>query len=101
MFVEESLKVPARVWREAFTAFPEVDHSAELRSLDLPVLLVYGDQDALIPRHEQDVLLDALPDARLEVYEGVGHALHWEQPRRFAADVAAFSRYCAGLPLSR
>jgi pimeloyl-ACP methyl ester carboxylesterase len=46
-------------------------------------------------------LLDALPDARLEVYEGVGHALHWEQPRRFEADVAAFSRYCAGLPLSR
>jgi non-heme chloroperoxidase len=37
MFVDESLKVPARVWREAFTAFAEVDHSAELRSLDLPV----------------------------------------------------------------
>jgi non-heme chloroperoxidase len=37
MFVDESLKVPARVWREAFTAFAEVDHSAEVRSLDLPV----------------------------------------------------------------
>jgi len=35
------------------------------------------------------------------VYEGVGHALHWEQPERFAADVAEFSRYSAGLPLSR
>ena len=101
VFVDESLKVPARVWREAFTGFPEVDYSAELRSLGTPTLIVYGDQDALIPRNEQDVLMKTLPDARLEVYEGVGHALHWEQPERFAADVVAFSRYCAGLPLSR
>ena len=34
-------------------------------------------------------------------YEGVGHAVHWEQPERFAQDVAAFSRYFAGLQLSR
>ncbi|HEX5897578.1 MAG TPA: hypothetical protein VFY47_14715 [Thermoleophilaceae bacterium] len=56
---------------------------------------------AFIPREVQDELLDTLPDARLRVYEGVGHAVHWEQPERFAADVAEFSRYCAGLPLSR
>jgi non-heme chloroperoxidase len=101
VFVDESLKVPARVWREAFTGFPEVDYSAELQSLGTPTLIVYGDQDALIPRNEPNVLMKALPDARLEVYEGVGHALHWEQPERFAADVVAFSRYCAGLQLSR
>jgi pimeloyl-ACP methyl ester carboxylesterase len=101
VFVDESLKVPARVWREAFRAFPEVDYSAELRSLRAPALLVWGDQDVLIPRAEQDLLLDTLPDARLEVYEGTGHAVHWDEPERFAGDVAAFSRYCAGLPLSR
>jgi non-heme chloroperoxidase len=101
VFVDETLKVPAHVWREAFAGFPEVDYSADLRNLGTPTLLVYGDQDALIPRTEQDLLLDTLPDARLEVYEGVGHALHWEQPQRFAADVVEFSRYCAGLPLSR
>ena len=42
-----------------------------------------------------------LPDARLEVYEGTGHAVHWDQPLRFARDVAAFSRYSAALQLSR
>ena len=101
VFVDESLKVPARVWREAFTGFPRVDYSAELSGVNVPSLLVYGDQDELIPRTEQDLLLETLPDARIEVYEGIGHAMHWEQPERFAADVAAFSRYCAGLPLSR
>jgi non-heme chloroperoxidase len=100
-FVDESLKVPARVWREAFNGFPRVDYSAELSGLNIPALIVYGDQDELISRTEQDALLDALPDARFEVYEGVGHAMHWEQPERFAQDIVEFSRYCAGLPLSR
>jgi non-heme chloroperoxidase len=62
---------------------------------------VWGDQDAFIPRAIQDELLGALTDSRLEVYEGVGHAVHWEQPARFAADIVEFSRYCAGLQLSR
>jgi non-heme chloroperoxidase len=101
VFVDESLKVPARVWREVFTDLPEIDYSAELRALATPTLLVYGERDSMIEREEQDVLLDLLPDARLTVYEGVDHAVHWEQPERFAADVAEFSRYSAGLQLSR
>jgi non-heme chloroperoxidase len=101
VFVDESLNVPARVWREAFTAFPEVDYSAHLPVVGAPTLLVSGDRDALIPRGEQEVLLQLLPDARLVVYEGVGHAVHWERPERFAADIVEFSRYCAGLQLSR
>jgi non-heme chloroperoxidase len=100
-FVSESLKVPARVWNQTFTGFLEVDHVDGLAQLVAPALLVWGERDAFIPRDVQDELLEMLPDARLEVYENVGHAVHWEQPERFARDVAAFSRYCAGLQLSR
>jgi non-heme chloroperoxidase len=100
-FVAESLKLSARSWRDLFLGFAELDQPAGAVELPMPTLLVWGDQEAFIPREVQDQLLETLPDARLEVYEGVGHALHWEQPERFAADVAAFSRYCAGLQLSR
>jgi non-heme chloroperoxidase len=100
-FVSESLKVPARVWRDTFTGFLDVNHVDGLENVTTPALLVWGDQDAFIPRESQDELLEALANSRLNVYEGVGHALHWEQPERFAADVVEFSRYCAGLPLSR
>jgi pimeloyl-ACP methyl ester carboxylesterase len=27
------------------------------------------------------------------VYEGAGHELHWEEPKRFAADLVAFAQY--------
>jgi non-heme chloroperoxidase len=100
-FVSESLKVPARVWRAAFTGFLEVDQSDELENVTTPALLVWGDQDAFIKRETQDELLGALADSRLNVYQGVGHAVHWEQPERFASDITEFSRYCAGLQLSR
>jgi len=100
-FVAESMKVPARVWRDLFLGFAEIDQADGVAELEMPALLVWGDRDAFITREVQDELLETLPDPRLEVYEGVGHAVHWERPRRFARDVAAFSRYSAGLQLSR
>jgi pimeloyl-ACP methyl ester carboxylesterase len=100
-FVAESLKLPAQAWRELFLGFAELDQPDGAEELRMPALLVWGDRDAFIPREVQDELIETLPDARLRVYEGVGHAVHWERPKRFAADVAAFSRCSAGLPLSR
>ena len=32
----------------------------------------------------------AIDGARLVVYPGAGHAVHWERPERFAADLANF-----------
>jgi pimeloyl-ACP methyl ester carboxylesterase len=53
-------------------------------------LIVWGDRDEIFLRPEQDKLLAAIPHARLSVYEGVGHAPHWERPERFTAEVMAF-----------
>jgi non-heme chloroperoxidase len=101
VFVQESLKVPPRVWAAAFNGFAELDQGLDLWGVRVPTLLIWGDRDAFTPRAAQDGLLEALEEARLEVYEGVGHAVHWEQPLRFARDVTAFSRYSAALQLSR
>jgi pimeloyl-ACP methyl ester carboxylesterase len=54
--VQESLKVPARVWKAVFQAFLEADFSAELSKIKTPTLIVWGDQDALVPRSLQDIL---------------------------------------------
>jgi pimeloyl-ACP methyl ester carboxylesterase len=57
----------------------------------VPTLLVWGDRDEFVPRSDQDAMAAAISDARLIVYGGGGHALHWERPERFAADVARFA----------
>lgn len=98
MVVSESLRVPARVWRSALEGLMQADHSAELRRIDKPTLVVWGDRDEFFPRPDQDALLEAIPHAQLLVYEGAGHGLHWEEPERFARNVAAFAEAVAVHP---
>lgn len=90
--VAESLRVPARVWREALARLLEVDVTHELGHISAPTLLLAGGRDELTPYEAQVVLRDAIPDARLIVYPDGGHAVHWEDPAQVAADIATFVR---------
>jgi len=90
--VDESLKVPARVWRAAFEGFLEDAVARDLGKIRAPSLIMWGTRDALASRRDQDDLVTAIAGSRLLVYGGAGHALHWEEPERFAADVVAFVR---------
>lgn len=88
--VEESLKVPARVWRDAFEGFVTNDCSGDIGGIAAPTLLAWGERDSYSLRSDQEALLGAIRGSRLLVYEGAGHAFHWEDPARFAADLSAF-----------
>jgi non-heme chloroperoxidase len=90
--VQESLKVPARVWRAAFEGFLEDEAAAELGKIRASTLVIWGARDALCSRRDQDALLAAIGGSRLMIYEGAGHGLHWEEPARFARDLVAFAR---------
>ncbi|HEX6418542.1 MAG TPA: alpha/beta fold hydrolase, partial [Acidimicrobiales bacterium] len=97
--VDELLKVPARVWRQLFAALLRYDDTDELHRIGVPTLLVWGDVDALVPRGMQDQLAVSIPDAEVRVYPGAGHTPRWDDPRRFADDLAAFAAEV--LPASR
>jgi non-heme chloroperoxidase len=89
--IAESLELPARVWHAVFGKLLELD-PLPLSTIVAPTLILWGDRDTVARRADQDELLAGLRYARLTVYEGTGHALHWEEPERFAADVALFVR---------
>jgi non-heme chloroperoxidase len=88
--VDESLKAPARVWRETFASIFEYDDAKELPSLVTPTLLVWGDRDGIIDRRATEALAQSIRSSKLLTYEDIGHTPHWEAPQRFARDVAAF-----------
>jgi non-heme chloroperoxidase len=90
--VDESLRVPAQVWREAFAALLADDFSAELQHLRAPTLLVQGGRDNFVPATDTERLLQVLPQARAAVWAEAGHAVHWEEPERFAAELVHFVR---------
>jgi pimeloyl-ACP methyl ester carboxylesterase/tetratricopeptide (TPR) repeat protein len=87
--LKESMKLPARVWREIMAEMMSPDMGVELKKIKAPTLILWGDKD-FFPRSEQDALVSGLRNAELKVYKDTGHALHWERPDKFAADLQAF-----------
>ena len=88
--LRETLTLPAHVWREVMTEMMSPNAQADLAKIKTPTLILWGDKETVFPRSEQDLLLAALPNARLKVYEDTGHGMHWERPERFAKDLQEF-----------
>src|SRR5918995_4412049 len=91
--VSESLKLPARVWRdylEGAVLSIDQDYVLELRQIDVPTLMLWGDEDHLFPREDQERLAAAISGATLKVYPETGHAVHWDRPEWVVRDLEAF-----------
>jgi pimeloyl-ACP methyl ester carboxylesterase len=63
----------------------------ELDRISNRVLLVWGDRDRLVFHRGADQILDAVPGARLELLEGIGHCPQVEVPERFTKLLLEFS----------
>jgi pimeloyl-ACP methyl ester carboxylesterase len=87
--VSESMRAPADVWQSTVAGM-RADRGSGPTGITAPTLLIWGDEDGLALRDQQERLLAALPESRLEVYRDSGHSPNWEQPVRVAADIAAF-----------
>lgn len=89
-FVAESMKVPAAVFQATLKGIMETDIVAALHNIKVPTLIVWGDKDGICPLAGQRLMQQKIQKARLIIYEGTGHALHWEAPERFANDLLKF-----------
>ena len=89
VLVAESLKVPARVWKDTLRGLLDTDVRPSLARITAPTLLIAGDADPFVS-DDQRFLLGAIPGARLALYDGVGHGVHLAQPGRVAGDIARF-----------
>jgi pimeloyl-ACP methyl ester carboxylesterase len=76
--------------RSMARAMAEADLRDVLRRIEVPTLLLYGDQDVRAPLAVGEAIHAAIPDSRLVVIEGAGHVSCMEVPDRFNAEVRAF-----------
>jgi pimeloyl-ACP methyl ester carboxylesterase len=73
---------------EAMMARP--DSASTLPTIDVPVLIVVGEEDALTPPAEARAMHERIRGSRLEVISGAGHVSNLEQPSAFNHLVSEF-----------
>ena len=66
------------------------DISARLAAIDLPVLVVHGEEDVPLPIARALPMADALPDATLARIAQAGHSVNLESPDAVNAAIARF-----------
>ncbi|HEV8503814.1 MAG TPA: alpha/beta hydrolase [Chitinophagaceae bacterium] len=90
LFIDESMKLPLHVWKGGAAGLVAEDFTKDLQKIDAPVLIFWGSKDMICFKVDQENFTTNLKNEKLIVYEGTGHALHWEEPERFTADLASF-----------
>ncbi|MDZ5450739.1 alpha/beta hydrolase [Labrys sp. ZIDIC5] len=71
--------------------FSETDFTEDLKKIDVPTLIIHGDDDQIVPigaSAHQSVKL--IPNATLKVYPGGSHGLTLTQQDQFNTDLLAF-----------
>ena len=75
-------------WAAQASAGATFDAYDRLGGLAAPTLVQHGDEDVVVDPRNADLLVELLPDARLERVPG-GHLFFWEAPEQFVSSVAA------------
>jgi non-heme chloroperoxidase len=78
---------------DCIAQFSEVDYTADLRKIDVPTLVIHGDDDQIVPiDHAGKLTAQIVKGAELKIYEGGPHGLASTMADRFNADLLAFAK---------
>src|SRR5690606_11174112 len=76
---------------DCIKAFSETDFTEDLRKIDVPTLVMHGDDDQIVPIADSALLsVKLLKRGTLKVYEGLGHGLCTINPDVVNPELLAF-----------
>ena len=86
-FRRQAVEVPANLptIMAQLQAIAPHDTSARLGEITAPTLVIHGTDDEMLSYRNAEAIAQAIPGARLEIFDGVGHLFFWEEPERSAA----------------
>jgi pimeloyl-ACP methyl ester carboxylesterase len=90
--VRDGLRMPAHAWKSILYGLGEATPPTESGTINAPTLILWGAQDSLLPRGDQETLADRIHNSVLKVYPGVAHLVLWECPDQVAEDATWFFR---------
>ncbi|MDE4079254.1 MULTISPECIES: alpha/beta fold hydrolase [Enterobacter cloacae complex] len=83
----------AKAHYEGIKAFSETDQTDDLKAITVPVLVLQGDDDQVVPYKNAALLQDKLlANSELKIYPGFPHGMHTTHADTINADILAFIR---------
>ncbi|MBU5923909.1 alpha/beta fold hydrolase [Enterobacter sichuanensis] len=83
----------AKAHYEGIKAFSETDQTDDLKAITVPVLVMQGDDDQVVPYKNAALLQDQLlANSVLKIYPGFPHGMHTTHADTINADILAFIR---------
>ena len=90
LFGSEDYKAISGVLRASFVKIVNEDLTPYLKHIEVPTLLIWGDQDDATPLWMGKKMEKEIKDAGLVIFENDGHYAYWNQLSRFHAIVSVF-----------
>lgn len=76
---------------DCIKAFSETDFTEDLKAIDVPVLVMHGTDDQIVPIHDSAMkAIDLLKHGTLKTYEGLPHGMCSTHPEVVNPDLLAF-----------
>jgi non-heme chloroperoxidase len=83
----------AKAHYDCIKAFSETDFTEDLKAINVPVLILHGDDDQIVPIADSALLSAKLvKNGTLKVYPGLPHGMCTTQPELINRDLLAFIR---------
>ena len=80
-----------RATLECATAFGTTDFRSEMKTVNVPVLIIHGDKDKTVPIEISSVLsAKMIPENEFIIYEGAPHGLFYTDRKRLNEDLVKF-----------
>jgi pimeloyl-ACP methyl ester carboxylesterase len=93
LFLQDLAVLPGPTYGGFFEAILQHDRADALKVLDqIPVEIMHGTRDRLLPPRHANRMAAQLPNARLWMYPGAGHMLMQERPRDVTHRLASLAR---------
>jgi pimeloyl-ACP methyl ester carboxylesterase len=77
----DAAAIPLQIWLAVLDqGLQGIELQSTLPRLKAPTLLIWGSEDFIMKAPDREALRAALPDAKVMIYDGLGHNPFWEQP---------------------
>lgn len=83
----------AKAHYDGIKAFSETDFTEDLQAMDMPTLVLHGDDDQIVPiDNSAKLAVKLLPRGELKIYPGFSHGMATINADLINADILAFAR---------